>query len=44
LENGATTLGQRLNSKVKEIIQEHQPKPLPPDQKKKVQEILAQAS
>jgi trimethylamine--corrinoid protein Co-methyltransferase len=43
LENGATTLGQRLNSKVKEIIQEHQPKPLPPDQKKKVQEILAQA-
>lgn len=44
LENGATTLGQRLNIKVKEIIKEHQPKPLPHDQKKKVQEILAQAS
>ena len=41
IENGATTLGERLNAKVKEIIQEHQPKPLAPEKQKKVQEILA---
>jgi trimethylamine--corrinoid protein Co-methyltransferase len=44
LNNGATTLGQRLNAKVKQIIKEHQPAPLPTDKKKKIQEILAQAS
>jgi trimethylamine--corrinoid protein Co-methyltransferase len=43
LEAGATTLGQRLNARVKEIIKEHQPKPLDLDKKQKVQEILAQA-
>jgi len=43
LEAGATTLGQRLNAKVLEIIKEHQPKPLDADKKQKVQEILAQA-
>jgi trimethylamine---corrinoid protein Co-methyltransferase len=43
LDKGATTLGQRLNSRVKEIIQEHQPQPLEPEKKRKVQEILAQA-
>jgi trimethylamine--corrinoid protein Co-methyltransferase len=44
LEAGATTLGQRLNARVKEIIKKHQPKPLDPDKKQKVQEILAQAA
>jgi trimethylamine--corrinoid protein Co-methyltransferase len=44
LEAGATTMGQRLNARVKEIIKEHQPKPLDPEKKKKVQEILAQAA
>jgi trimethylamine--corrinoid protein Co-methyltransferase len=44
LEAGATTLGQRLKARVKEIIKEHQPKPLDPDKKQKVQEILAQAA
>jgi trimethylamine--corrinoid protein Co-methyltransferase len=44
LEAGATTLGQRLKARVKEIIKEHQPKPLAPDKKQKVQEILAQAA
>jgi len=43
LEAGATTLGQRLNARVKEITKEHQPKPLEPDKKQQVQEILAQA-
>jgi len=44
LEAGATTLGQRLNARVKEIIKEHQPKPLGPDKKRKIEEILARAS
>ena len=44
LEAGAMTLGQRLNARVKEIIKEHQPKPLDPDKKQQVQEILAQAA
>jgi trimethylamine--corrinoid protein Co-methyltransferase len=44
LEAGATTLGQRLNARVKEIIKEHQPKPLDPEKKQKVQEILARAA
>ena len=44
LEGGATTLGQRLNARVKEIIKEHQPKPLDPEKKQKVQEILARAA
>ena len=44
LEDGAMTLGQRLNARVKEITKEHQPKPLEPDKKQQVQEILAQAA
>jgi trimethylamine--corrinoid protein Co-methyltransferase len=43
LEDGATTLGERLNARVKEIIQEHRPKPLEPDKRRQVREILAQA-
>jgi trimethylamine--corrinoid protein Co-methyltransferase len=44
VEAGAATLGQRLNARVKEIVKEHQPKPLDPEKKQKVQEILAQAA
>ncbi|MBN1178178.1 MAG: trimethylamine methyltransferase family protein [Anaerolineae bacterium] len=44
LERGGTTLGERLNKRVKEIIKEHQPKPLEAEKKEKLQEILAQAS
>jgi trimethylamine--corrinoid protein Co-methyltransferase len=44
LEAGGTTLGQRLNTRVKEIIQGHQPKPLEPEKKHQVQEILAKAA
>ena len=38
---GATTLGQRLNTKVRRILKDYQPKPLAADKKQKVQEILA---
>ena len=41
LDGGSTTLGQRLNAKVKKILEKHQPKPLAPEKKQKVQEILA---
>jgi len=44
LTAGATTLGQRLTTRVKEILKEHQPVPLQPDKKQQVQEILAQAA
>jgi trimethylamine--corrinoid protein Co-methyltransferase len=44
LEAGGTTLGQRLTARVLEVIKEHQPRPLDPDKKQKVQEILAQAA
>jgi trimethylamine--corrinoid protein Co-methyltransferase len=44
LEAGATTLGQRLNARVKEIVKGHQPKPLDADKKNTVQGILAQAA
>ncbi len=43
LKAGAPTLGQRLNDRVKEIIKEHRPKPLEPERKRVVQEILAKA-
>jgi len=43
LEEGATTLGQRLTSRVKEILAEYHPKPLDSEKKRKVQEILAKA-
>lgn len=44
LEAGGATLGQRLNARVTEIIAEHQPAPLAPDKKAKIQEILATAA
>jgi len=44
LEAGATTLGQRLTARVLEIIREHQTKPLEPEKKEKVREILAQSA
>jgi trimethylamine--corrinoid protein Co-methyltransferase len=44
LQAGGTTLGQRLTARVLEIVKEHQVKPLEPDRKQKVQEILAQAA
>lgn len=42
-ERGATTLGERLNEKVKTILDEYQPQPLDPDKKQALQKILAQA-
>jgi trimethylamine--corrinoid protein Co-methyltransferase len=44
LAAGSTTLGQRLNTKVKQILKEDQPRPLDPGKKQRVQEILAQAA
>ncbi|MDY7078975.1 MAG: trimethylamine methyltransferase family protein [Chloroflexota bacterium] len=44
LDAGGTTLGQRLNARVKEIVEEHRPRPLDPEKKQKVQEILANAT
>ncbi len=44
LDAGATTLGQRLNAKVKEILEEHQPEPLDADKKRQVQEILGKVA
>jgi trimethylamine--corrinoid protein Co-methyltransferase len=43
LERGGTTLGERLNEKVKGILREHQPRPLDPDKKERLQGILEQA-
>ena len=44
LDRGATTMGERLNRKVKKILSEYEPKPLAPDKKQKIQEILTQAA
>jgi trimethylamine--corrinoid protein Co-methyltransferase len=44
LAAGSTTLGQRLNARVKEIVKEHQPQPLHPEQARQIQEIVAQAA
>ena len=41
LADGAVTLGQRLNARVREIVNEHQPKPLKAEMKQQLQEILA---
>jgi len=41
LEAGGTTLGQRLNARVKDILADHQPKPLGSERKKGIQEIVA---
>jgi trimethylamine--corrinoid protein Co-methyltransferase len=43
LKQGGTTLAERLNTRVKEILKEHQPEPLDSDKKAKVEQILAQA-
>ena len=43
LDSGATTLGQRLSARVKEIVAEHRPQPLDPEVKQKVQEVVARA-
>lgn len=42
LDEGATTLGERLNTRVKEILAEHEVEPLDPEKKRRVQEILAE--
>jgi trimethylamine--corrinoid protein Co-methyltransferase len=44
LEAGATTLGQRLNARVKEILKEHRPRSLAQDKVQRLQEILAEAA
>jgi len=44
LDEGATTLGERLNKRVKEIVKEHTPEPLDADIKKRINEILSQAA
>jgi trimethylamine--corrinoid protein Co-methyltransferase len=44
LEDGGTTLGQRLNQRVKAIINDHQVPPLDPSAKAKLDEILALAA
>ncbi len=43
LENGGTTLEERLREKVQEIIKEHEPDPLDDQVKEGLQEILTQA-
>jgi trimethylamine--corrinoid protein Co-methyltransferase len=43
LEAGGTTLGQRLNAKVKTILANHQSRPLDPMKKQQLQEIVARA-
>jgi len=44
LEAGSTTLGQRLNARVKEIVEEYRPRPLDPGKKQEVQQVLANAA
>ena len=41
LAEGAATLGQRLNARVREIVKEHQPKALQVEMKQQLQDILA---
>ena len=41
LAEGAATLGQRLNARVREIVKEHRPKPLKVEMKQQLQDILA---
>jgi trimethylamine---corrinoid protein Co-methyltransferase len=43
LEAGATTLGQRLNARVKEILREHQSEALDAQKRRNLREILSQA-
>jgi trimethylamine--corrinoid protein Co-methyltransferase len=44
LKKGASTLGNRLNAKVKEIIKDHKPEPLNKGLVKQVNEILSRAA
>ena len=44
LAAGSTTLGQRLTARVREIVKEHRPQPLDPEQLQQLQEIVAQAT
>ncbi|MGD8404090.1 MAG: trimethylamine methyltransferase family protein [Anaerolineales bacterium] len=44
LDEGATTLGERLTKRVKETIKEHNPEPLSSDVKNKINKILSRAS
>ena len=44
LQAGSSTLGQRLNRRVKELIEQHHPAPLPEDRKHRVLDILASAT
>ncbi len=44
LADGGLTLGQKLTARVKEIVKAHQPRPLEPGKRQKIQEILAQAA
>jgi trimethylamine--corrinoid protein Co-methyltransferase len=43
LAEGATTLGQRLNTRVREIVKEHRPKPLDTAVRDRLWEIVARA-
>jgi trimethylamine--corrinoid protein Co-methyltransferase len=43
LNEGGTSLGERLKTRVNEIIKEHRSAPLSDDKKKKIHEILAKA-
>jgi len=44
LVEGAATLGQRLNTRVKDILHEHQARPLEPARKEAIQDVLARAA
>ncbi|HEX9116782.1 MAG TPA: trimethylamine methyltransferase family protein, partial [Anaerolineae bacterium] len=41
LEAGGSTMGQRLNARVRRILSDHHPKPLAAEKQEKVEEILA---
>ena len=40
---GGTTLGQRVNEKVKRILKDYQPEPLSPAQLKEIEAVIARA-
>lgn len=44
LEEGATTLSDRLKARVKEILSDHQPRPLDPGQKSALETLLNEAA
>jgi len=44
LEKGSLTLGERLNERVLKILAEHHSKPLEPEKREKIREILASAT